>query len=124
MIRNRILLTLSFLVASSLPLLAQEGPVNTQAVVTVDSKSPQTLSVQNLKVKVNGPDTGIASVTRVPTNGTQIALLIDDGLRSSVGRQISDLKSFINSLPAGTEIFVGYMQNGRVISSQDFTTDH
>jgi hypothetical protein len=102
----------------------QEGPVPTQAIVTVDSKHPSKLTVQTTKLKVNGHETELASLTQIPSNGVQVALLIDDGLRSSVGRQIGDLKSFITGLPAGTEIFVGYMQNGRVVSAQGFTTDH
>ena len=52
-----------------------------------------------------------------------MALLIDDGLRLSAARELEEMKSFIQSLPAGTEIFVGYMQNGRVVSAQNFTTD-
>jgi hypothetical protein len=107
------------------PLLhAQEGPVPTQAIVTVDSKTPQALTTQNLTVKVNNHDTELTSVAAVQPNQVQIALLIDDGLRTSVGRQISDIKNFINSLPNGTEILVGYMQNGRVVSAGSFTTDH
>jgi len=118
-----------FLLATTLlaaPVLSaqQEGPVPTQAIVTVDSKSPQRLTVQTTKLKINGREAELASLTQIPSNGVQIALLIDDGLRSSVGRQIGDLQGFINALPAGTEIFVGYMQNGRVVSTQDFTTDH
>jgi len=106
------------------PLLsAQEGPRPTQAIVTVDSKTPQTLTAQNLKVKVNNHDAELTSVVPVTPNGTQVAFLIDDGLRTSVGRQLSDIKGFINSLPHGTEILVGYMQNGRVIPQQPFTTD-
>jgi hypothetical protein len=103
---------------------AQEGPVATQAIVTVDSKSPQTLTLKNLTVKANRHDSQLSNVVPVPANGTQVALLIDDGLRTSVGRQIPDLKNFVTSLPAGVEIFVGYMQNGRVVPSQGFTTDH
>ena len=103
---------------------AQEGPVTTQSIVTVDSKSPQTLTSKNLTVKVNRHEAQVSNVVPVPSNGTQVALLIDDGLRTSVGRQLPDLKSFITSLPAGIEIFVGYMQNGRVVPAQDFTTDH
>src|SRR6478672_9652364 len=118
-----------FLLATTLlaaPVLSaqQEGPVPTQAIVTVDSKSPQKLTVQTTKLKINGREAELASLTQIPSNGVQIALLIDDGLRSSVGRQIGDLQGFINALPAGTEIFVGYMQNGRIVSTQDFTTDH
>ena len=112
------------LLATPVLLAQQEGPLPTQAIVTADSKTPQKLSAQALKLKVNGHETPLASVVPVPINGTQVALLIDDGLRSSVGRQLGDLKSFITALPPGTEIFVGYMQNGRVVSEQDFTTDH
>ncbi|MBS1799056.1 MAG: hypothetical protein JSS95_04440 [Acidobacteria bacterium] len=103
---------------------AQEGPVATQSIVTVNSKAPQTLTSKNLTVKVNRHDAQVANVVQIPANGTQVALLIDDGLRTSVGRQLPDLKHFITSLPAGVEVFVGYMQNGRVVPAQNFTTDH
>jgi hypothetical protein len=49
---------------------------------------------------------------------------MDDGLRTSAGRELDDLRNFITNLPAGLEVFVGYMQNGRVIPAQAFTTDH
>ena len=112
------------LLTSPVLLAQQEGPVPTQTIVTPDSKTPQVLTPQTTKLKINGHNSDLTSLTRIPASGVQVALLIDDGLRSSVGRQLNDLKSFINSLPAGTEIFVGYMQNGRVVSAQDFTTDH
>jgi hypothetical protein len=123
MIRPLVLLASALLTSAVLP-AQQEGPVPTQTIVTVDSKTPQKLSAQTLKLKVNGHEAPVANVVPIPSNGTQVALLIDDGLRSSVGRQVGDLKNFITSLPPGTEIFVGYMQNGRVVSEQDFTTDH
>lgn len=112
------------LLASPILSAQQEGPVATQTIVTAESKTHQTLSTQNLKLKVNGRNTDLSSVVPVSPNGVQIALLIDDGLRTSVGRQLGDIKSFITSLPPGTEIFLGYMQNGRVVAAQDFTTDH
>lgn len=106
------------------PLLyAQEGPIQTQAIVTVDSKTPQSLTAENLKVRVNNHDAALTSVVPVKPSGTQVALLIDDGLRTSVGRQLPDIQGFIKSLPQGTEILVGYMQNGRVVPQQPFTTD-
>jgi hypothetical protein len=117
------LLFASALFASPL-LYAQEGPTPTQAVVTVDAKAPQALTAQNLKAKVNNHEAQITAVAPVVATGTQVALLIDDGLRTSVGRQLSDIRNFIQALPNGVEIFIGYMQNGRVVSAQDFTTDH
>lgn len=109
--------------ASSL-LHAQEGPAATQVIVGVNSKSPQILTEKNIKVHVNNRDAGITSVVPVKPNGTQVALLIDDGLRESIGRQFSDIQGFIRSLPEGVEVLVGYMQNGRVVARQGFTTDH
>jgi hypothetical protein len=119
----RKLLLATAVVASPLFVFAQEGPV-TQAIVTVNAKSPQPLTAQNLKVRVNNHETPLTSVEHVKPNGTQVALLIDDGLRTSIGRQLSDMQNFIRSLPEGTEILVGYMQNGRVIAQQPFTADH
>jgi len=105
-----------------------EGPTQTQALVAFDSKAPVTATANDVTVKVNNRATPLLGLAPVPANGTQVAILIDDGLRSSVNVQIPDLRSFIMSLPAGAEIFVGYMQNGRIIASSDansgFTADH
>jgi hypothetical protein len=60
----------------------------------------------------------------VTPSGVQIALLIDDGLRESVGREINNLRTFIKTLPPGVEILIGYMQNGRVVILQPFTADY
>lgn len=118
------LLAVGVLVFATFAPAQQEGLVPTQALVTLDAKTQQPLTATNLRVKVNRHEAKLSNVVPVAANGTQVALLIDDGLRSSVGRQIPDIKSFITSLPAGAEIFVGYMQNGRVVPAQDFTTDH
>jgi len=120
---TRYLLALALLTATIAP-AQQEGPTPTQTLVALDSKSHQTPTPQNLTLKLNNRDTPLTNVAPIPPTGAQIALLIDDGLRSSVGRQIGDIKAFIQSLPPGTEIFIGYMQNGRVVPAQDFTTDY
>jgi hypothetical protein len=106
------------------PMFAQqEGATTTQTLVTIDAKSPVIPAISNITVKVDNKQTPLTSLVRVPPSGAQVALLIDDGLRWSAGRELSDMQSFIQSLPAGTEIFVGYMQNGRVVPAQDFTTN-
>jgi hypothetical protein len=104
--------------------LAQEGPTITQALVAIDSKAPAALTASNVSLKINNKPAPLTSVTPVTPNDAQVALLIDDGLRTSVGRELDDLRSFITNLPPGIEIFVGYMQNGRVVPAQAFTTDH
>jgi hypothetical protein len=105
-------------------LSAQEGPT-TQALVAFDSKATVKPTPQNVTLKVDNRQTPLTSLTAVPPTGVQVALLIDDGLRSSVGRELSNLKAFVNNLPSGVEILIGYMQNGHVApATPGFTTNH
>jgi hypothetical protein len=104
----------------------EEGPTPTQAMVAFDSKSPVTPTASNITVKVNNRATPLLGLSPIPPDGAQVAILIDAGLRSSINVQLNDLRAFIQSLPAGTGVFVGYMQNGRIIPASDpgFTADH
>ena len=123
---TRSLLALALLVAAGAQ-AQQEGPIPTQTIVVLDSKSPVTPTAANITVKVDNRDTPISSFDKIPANGTQVALLIDDGLRLGIGREIGAIRSFINHLPAGTEIYIGYMQNGTVVPAGNitsFSTDH
>ena len=101
----------------------QEGPTPTQALIALDSKSPATPTTSNITLKVNNKSEPLASIVPVAPSGAQVAILIDDGLRTSFGSQLDQLRDFITNLPAGMEVFVGYMQNGRVVSNEGFTTD-
>lgn len=105
-------------------LFAQDDATRTQALVVVEAKEAITPTIDNVTAEVNGRKTRLTSINKVVPTGAQIALLIDDGLRESVGRQINDLKGFVEALPPGTEIFIGYMQNGRIVPVQDFTTEY
>jgi len=110
------------------PLVAQEipneGPVPTTALISVRSKSDAPLDPAQLKLQLNGHEAPISSVNPVVPARAEIAILIDDGLRGSFGLQVQDLQNFIDQLPAGTPVFVGYMQNGTVQAAQPFTQDH
>lgn len=121
---TRYLLTLALLVTGTTALQAQEGPTPTQAIIQVDSKAPVIPTTSNVTLKVDNRATPITSIAPIRPSGAQVALLIDDGLRLSLGRELNDLRSFIEGLPAGTEIFVGYMRNGSVVAAQNFTTNH
>jgi len=105
----------------------QEGSTPTQALISVDSKTPANPTAKDVTIKVDNRITPLLNLAHVPPNGAQVALLIDDGLRTRIGSELSNLKAFLTSLPEGTEVFVGYMQNGRVVSGSNnpgFTTDH
>ena len=56
--------------------------------------------------------------------GMQLLMLIDDSAGFSFGAEISVLKQFVNSLPATTEIAIGYMRNGTNQMAANFTSDH
>jgi hypothetical protein len=105
----------------------QEGATPTQALVLFSSKTPGgTVNTTDVTVKVDNRATNLLNLAPVPPNGAQVAILIDDGLRTSIGGEMNNIRAFLNNLPQGTEVFVGYMQNGRVVSASDassFTTD-
>jgi hypothetical protein len=122
---TRYLLALT-LFAATATIQAQEGPTPTQVLVAVDSKTPTNPAAKDITAKVDNRLTPLLNLSAIPPNGAQVALLIDDGLRTSVGRELNSLRAFITALPAGTEVFVGYMQNGRVVPGTDlsgFTAD-
>ena len=104
--------------------LANEGPIPTRALISVQSKNGAPLNKEALKLEVNGRDAAISSVLPVAKNGAQVAILLDDGLRSNFGIQIQDFRKFIVSLPPNMQVLVGYMQNGTVRSKGGFTLNH
>jgi hypothetical protein len=120
------LLALTLPVAPTPAANAQESATATQALVSFDSKTPVAATTKDVTIKVDNRLAPLVNLVAVPPNGIQVALLIDDGLRTSIGGELNNLKAFITSLPAGTEVFVGYMQNGTVAPATNapgFTTD-
>jgi hypothetical protein len=108
-----------------LPVSAQrEGLVRTQALVAVEGKSNPPSDPAKIKVEVEGTKVPATAWQPLSPAQTQVAVLIDDGLRESIGRNLSDFQAFFNALPQGMEVLVGYMENGTVAVAQPFTTDH
>jgi len=56
--------------------------------------------------------------------GLALAILIDDSAGLSFGSQLNDIRNFIQEQAPRTLVFVGYMQNGTVFTTQNFTQDH
>jgi hypothetical protein len=124
---RRALLVSSLAALVAVPMFAQEmpseGPLPTSALINAESKNGVPLDPAMLTLEINGHGTPLTGVTPVHPGGTQLAILIDDGLRGSFGLQLPDLKKFINDLPPGVQVMVGYMRNGTV-QGTGFTTDH
>jgi hypothetical protein len=121
---TRYLLALTLFTATTFAAQAQqEGPTPTQALVAVESKNPTAPTISDVTIKVNNHATALTSLAPLRASDAQVAILIDDGLRMSMARELPALRDFIKGLRPGTEAFVGYMQNGRVITGQNFTTN-
>jgi hypothetical protein len=104
--------------------IPNEGPVPTTVLINVDSKHNEALNPALLKLEVNRHESPITAVTPISPATVQVAILIDEGLRSAVSLQLKDLADFINSLPAGVQVMVGYMQSGTVRSEGGFSANH
>jgi hypothetical protein len=119
---------LAGLAVAALPMFAQdipvEGPLPTTALVMVQSKNHVPLDPASLKLKVDGRETPITTISPIPPAVEQIAILIDDGLRFSFSNQLGEFADFINGLPKGAQVMVGYMRNGIVLGNQGFSADH
>lgn len=64
----------------------------------------------------------------IPAQGDHAALelfiLLDDSSSFSLGRQLDDIKNFIDGQPPTAKIGLAYMQNGIARVAQDLTSDH
>ncbi len=116
------LLTASFMAGGDA--LAQEGPLPTQILVGVEGKSVPLADGSSLAIEVNGHKQPLTAWQPLVPGHAQVALLMDDGLRESIGRELDTLKAFVGSLPSSVEVMVGFMQFGHVVAQQGFTTDH
>lgn len=116
---------LAFVLVASTAAFAQEGSA-TQAIIGLNQRPATVPTVGDFTLKVDNRVTALSSITPVTPANAQVAILIDDGLRTSLGRELNNLQQFVNGLPAGVEVFVGYMQNGRVVpgTTPGFTADH
>jgi hypothetical protein len=119
----------AFLLA--VPVFAQnEGQGQGQAVVTVlpahGNEIPANLNQQDLTVKINGKESTITNWTplRGANDRLELVVMLDNGARSSIGTQLSEIADFIKTLPPQTKVTVAYMENGIARLGGPLTTDH
>jgi hypothetical protein len=114
--------------ASSLP---NATGVPTQMVITVlptrSGAEPASLDAKDVKVLHGNVPATVVRLQRLTGDfaDMQLFVLLDDSTRSfSLGNHLSELKTFLESLPATTQVAIGYMRNGTFGLAQPFTTDH
>jgi hypothetical protein len=104
--------------------------VPTQMVITVrpgPDGGPASLEARDLTVLRGRTPAPVIRLQRLAGDlaDMQLFILLDDSSRSSsLGLQLPELKKFLESLPATTQVAVGYMRNGTFGLAQAFTADH
>jgi VWFA-related protein len=82
------------------------------------------LQMIDLTVTEDGEPQTVLSIRAIGTNSPlTLAVLIQDDLVSSIGNEIRPLRDFINRLPRGSRVLVGYLRSGSLQVRQKFTTD-
>jgi hypothetical protein len=124
------LVLVGLLAAAPMALAQSEGQGEGSAVVTMlpkkASQPTANVTAESLKLKVNGKSTSVSNwkPLRGEDNGVQLVLLIDNGVRTSLAREMGEMQSFVRSLPPNVKMTIGYMQNGSAVLEGPFTTDH
>jgi len=91
------------------------------------SSPPETLAPSDLIVLRGHTRIPVARLERLSADlaDMQLFILLDYSTRSSsLGLQLPELKTFLHSLPASTQVAIGYMRNGTFALAQAFTADH
>ncbi len=103
------------------------APVNILVSVEArDGKNVPAITKEDVRA-YQGQD--LLSVTNwVPLRGDQpdldLLILIDETSRASIANQFDDIRHLVDAQPPTAKIAVGYLQNGMVRLTQNFTTDH
>ncbi|HZZ41118.1 MAG TPA: hypothetical protein VFE06_18415 [Acidobacteriaceae bacterium] len=120
----------SLLVASPLVFAQNENQGQGQAIVTVLPKKASApvsdVSQQSLEISVNGKKTAVSAwqPLRGDHAGVELVLLIDEGARASLGREMDDITHFVQNLPPNVKFAFAYMENGRAALAAPLTADH
>jgi hypothetical protein len=102
-----------------------------QLVVTVRPTAgedrQENLQVRDLTVSQGNTFLGVDHLQRLTGDAAamQMFIFLDDSTRSSaLGTHLAELRTFLQALPASTQVAIGYMRNGTFALAQEFTLDH
>lgn len=99
-------------------------------IVTVvpkhEGEVPPSVANQDLSVKVNGKNAKVVKWApfNAPADHVELVLLIDDGARTSLGTQLTEIEAFVKTLPPNIKAAIAYMQNGRATLAAPLSNDH
>jgi hypothetical protein len=94
-------------------------PDNGNAATAGIPKDAVHVWVDGHKVQVNTWRSSRRSSTPV-----EVVLMIDNGARESLGRELGDIRHFLESLPPNAKVTLAYMEYGRAALAGPLTADH
>jgi len=98
-------------------------PVTIPLTVKVKGEETELQSI-DLTISEDGEPQTILSLRGIGTNSPiTLAVLIQEDLVPSVASDIKSLADFINRLPKGSRIMIGYLRTGSLQVKQKFTND-
>ena len=100
-------------------------PMTIPVSVHVKGTDPEPeVQMVDLVVSEDGEPQTILSIRAMGTSSpVTLAVLIQDDVVSSISNEIKSLAKFINGLPRGSRVLVGYLRTGTLQVRQKFTTD-
>lgn len=89
-----------------------------------DARERELQQVGDLTVMEDGDEQKILSIRAYGTETPlAVGILIQDDLVSSISNEIRALREFVNRLPRGSRVMVGYIKSGSLDVRQKFTAD-
>lgn len=82
------------------------------------------MPIGNLTLREDGDVQNILSIRALGVETPMmVEVLIQDDLVSSISNEIATIKEFINHLPGGSRVLIGYIRSGSLEVRQTFTAD-
>lgn len=79
------------------------------------------IHVDRLVVKEDKEEQTILSVRSVASTPLSLAILLQEDLTSDINLQLRDLRRFVETLPKGSRVMIGYIRGGTLRVKQRFT---
>lgn len=117
------------LAAAPFAMAQNEGRGQGRATVTVLPNNGNVVlagvSQNDVQVQVDGRHASIMRwhSTKGSSGPVEVVLMIDNGARTSLGREVGDIRNFLTTLPPNVKVTVAYMENGRAALAGSLTAD-
>src|SRR6201998_419937 len=83
------------------------------------------IPTQGLKLKVNGKDSVATNFAPIQNadSPVELVLLIDGGIRTSLGTEFREIETFVKEMPPNTKMAIAYMENGRAVLASPLSSN-